>query len=164
MVLVVLLAVLAIVVDKLRTAEPAKEMPAETPKQTAVIVPTAKPTAPPTVAPTDPPVVETPEIVVTPTPVPDFNPYHTEETNPENFVKQLAVNVDGKTLKEDEPYEPEECIDFLTGDVYTELEGVITFRGNNFRDSPSFGYAERNSYRFCYYWSHNFGSLTAPDC
>ncbi|HOS17800.1 MAG TPA: PQQ-binding-like beta-propeller repeat protein, partial [Clostridia bacterium] len=30
-------------------------------------------------------------------------------------------------------------IDFSTGDEYTALEGVITFRGNNFRDTASFG-------------------------
>ncbi len=161
--LVVLLVVLALIVERLRTAEPAVDSPVETVVPTATITPTVKPTVPPTVEPTEPPPTETPEIIVTPTPVPEFHPYHTDETDPENFVKQLAVNVNGTTLPDGEAYAPDAEIDFLTGDEYTDLPGVLTFRSNNFRDGGSYGCAELTDYKFGTYWSYNTGSLTAPD-
>ena len=156
--LIVLLAVLAIIVVKLAGAEPAKEPPQETvvPETTA---PTVKPTIVPTAAPT-PEATETPEPIPTPTPIPEFNPYHNENTDPEKFVKNLAVNVDGKTLPADEPYTPAEEIDFLEGDQYTDMEGIVTFRGNNFRDGGSYGYAELSDYKFGNYWFYNTGSLS----
>ena len=163
--LVVLLAVLAVVVNKLRTAEPASILqPPETTAPTQTIAPSVTPSA----APSDPvttlpPPAETPEVVVTPTPTPEFNPYHTEATDPAEYVKQLAVNVNGTTLKADEPFEPDETIDFLSGDEYTELEGITTFRGNNFRDGGAYGYAELKDYKFGNYWFYNTGSLTAPN-
>ena len=163
LILVVLIAVLAIIVNKLRTAEPEQTLPNPTIAPTATLAPTVKPTKKPPVKQTDPPATETPEIVVTPTPVPEFHPTHSEQTDPDNYVKQLAVNVDGRTLGENEPYEPEELIDFMPGDEYTELEGIVTFRSNNFRDGGSYGYAELKNYKFGDAWYYNTGSLTAPD-
>ena len=164
--LIVLIAILAIVVNKLRTAQPAVDAPVETSAPTVpAATPTEKAQSAPTATPTEIPVTvtPTPEIVVTPTPVPEFRPYHTEQTDPDEYVKQLAVNVDGKTLAEDEAYEPEEPIDFMPGDRYTDLEGVITFRSNNFRDGGSYGFAELTNYKFGTYWTYTTGSLTAPD-
>ncbi len=165
LILVVLLAVLAIIVNMLRTAEPAKyrHVPGDTTLPAATAAPTFRPTAEPTPPPVEPTPEETPETVVTPTPVPEFHPYHTDATNPEDFVKQLAVNVDGTTLAEDEVYQAEDEIDFYTGDEYTDLPGVITFRGNNFRDSAAYGFAEASRYKFGTSWSFNTGTLTAPD-
>lgn len=156
--LIVLLAVLAIIVAKLGTAEPATDAPKET-VAPATTVPTLIPTTAPTPEQTAE-VTPTPEIIVTPTPVPEFHPYHTEETDPEKFVKNLAVNVDGKTLAADEPYEPEERIDFLPGDEYTQMQGVTAFRSNNFRDGGAYGFAELKNYKFGKYWSYNTGSLS----
>ena len=160
-VLLALLAVLGYVVAQLATAEPAEP----TPPQENPVIETAVPTAPPaeTAAPQPTPeIVETPAPPPTPTPVPEFDPYHTEETDPEKFVKDLAVNVNGKTLK-DEPYVSDEQIDFLPGDEYTQVQGITTFRGNNFRDTAAYGFAELKNYKFGNYWSYNTGSLSAPD-
>ena len=115
--LVVLLAVLAFIVDKLRTAQPAEFHPGVTIPPATTFTPTVPPTADPTAAPTETP-VETPEIIVTPKPIPEFHPYHTEETDPDKFVNNLGINVKGTTLKSDEVYAPEEEIDFLDGDRY----------------------------------------------
>ena len=155
--LVVLLAVLAFVVAQLATAEPATP-PEETPPAVTV-APTVQPTEAPAAQPT-PEIVETPEPSPTPTPVPEFDPYHTEETDPEKFVKDLAINVNGKTLKADETYEPTELIDFLPGDEYTQVQGITAFRGNNFRDTASYGYAELKDYKFGKSWFHTTGSLS----
>ena len=159
-ILIVLIAVLAIVVAMLGNAEPATEPPLETVAPTETVqTPTAAPEqTPPPIATPEP--VETSEIVVTPTPVPEFNPYHTENTDPQDYVKKLAVNVHGTTLAADETYEAEELIDFLTGDEYTQIQGITTFRGNNFRDGGSYGYADLSNYKFGSSWSYNIGSLT----
>jgi hypothetical protein len=155
--LVVLLAVLGFVVAQLATAEPAAP-PEETPPA-VTLAPTVQPTEAPVPQQT-PEIVETPEPPPTPTPVPEFNPYHTEETDPEKFVKDLAINVNGKTLKADETYEPTELIDFLPGDEYTQVQGITAFRGNNFRDTASYGYAELRDYKFGKSWFHTTGSLS----
>ncbi len=155
--LVVLLAVLGFVVAQLATAEPAAP-PEETPPA-VTLAPTVQPTEAPVPQQT-PEIVETPEPPPTPTPVPEFNPYHTEETDPEKFVKDLATNVNGKTLKADEVYEPAELIDFLPGDEYTQVQGITAFRGNNFRDTASYGYAELRDYKFGKSWFHTTGSLS----
>ena len=149
-ILALLLLVLAASVYLLATAVPAEPDP---PPVTVTPEPTPTPTPTPE---------QTPEVTPepTPTPIPEFDPYHTEETDPAKFVKDVAVNVNGKTLGADEPYEPAEQIDFLFGENYTAMEGVTTFRGNNFRDGGTYGYAELSDYKFSSSWSHNTGSLT----
>lgn len=74
----------------------------------------------------------------TPTPLPEFSPYAVEGTRPSDFGMQTAVEVNGTVV---ESYQREEKIDFGDGSDYTELEGVITFRGNNFRDNAAYGTA-----------------------
>ena len=43
---------------------------------------------------------------------------------------------------ETQTYERTEPISFGSGDEYTTLEGLTTFRGNNYRDTPNFGTAD----------------------
>jgi outer membrane protein assembly factor BamB len=78
----------------------------------------------------------TPTPEPTPTPVPTFLPAPIDGTRLSDFGIEQAVE-DAGTVQAS--YLRAEPIDFLTGDTYTELEGVITFRGNNFRDSASYG-------------------------
>lgn len=77
---------------------------------------------------------ETPE--PTPTPVPEFSPAAVEGTRQSDFGVKTEIEVNGELVSS---YLAADTIDFLEGDKYTGLEGVITFRGNNFRDSPSYG-------------------------
>ena len=156
-VLIVLLAVLGVVLYKLSTAVPAADAapPAETVNADPASLSLSSP-AEEAVPVTELPVI-TPE--PTPTPLPDFLPYCTEETDPANFLTQLAVQVDGKTLGEDEVYTPAERIDFSTGDDYTDVEGVVTFRGNNFRDGGSYGLANLSDYKFGKSWYVATGTL-----
>lgn len=151
-VLILLLAALIFIVVKLHGASSALPEPtpaAETPRPTPT--PTPEPTPEPTPTPTPEP---------TPTPIPEFEPYHTETTDPDIFVTNTAVNVDGTTLGSDEVYEAAEPIDFLTGSDYTDMEGIITFRGNNFRDGGSYGYANLTEYKFGESWNYTTGSLS----
>ena len=72
----------------------------------------------------------------TPTPVPTFSPSPVAGTMPSDFGLEEAIEDNGTVV---DTYTRSEPIDFLEGDKYTELEGVITFRGNNFRDSAAYG-------------------------
>ncbi len=132
---------------------PTVTAPVEDIKQEADPVPDNKDEAEPEL----PVVTEEPE--PTPTPLPDFEPYHTEETDPANFIELTAINVDGVTLKEDEKYEAADPIDFGYGYEYTDVNGIIGFRGNNFRDGGSYGYANLKDYKFSSSWKVTTGTL-----
>jgi outer membrane protein assembly factor BamB len=89
-----------------------------------------------------------------------FQPYAVESTRPERMLASTAIMVDGRIT---EIFSPLELIDFGIGDTYSELEGITTFRGNNFRDSASYGFADIQYAKFGDRWSRTTGSLTAPD-
>lgn len=80
--------------------------------------------------------IPTPTLEPTPTPVPTFSPSPVAGTMPSDFGLEEAIEDNGTVV---DAYTRAEPIDFLEGDTYTELEGVITFRGNNFRDSAAYG-------------------------
>ena len=80
--------------------------------------------------------IPTPTLEPTPTPVPTFSPSAVAGTMPSDFGLEEAIEDNGTVV---DTYTMPEPIDFLEGDKYTELEGVITFRGNNFRDSAAYG-------------------------
>ncbi|MGI6161619.1 MAG: PQQ-binding-like beta-propeller repeat protein [Christensenellales bacterium] len=85
----------------------------------------------------------TPTAPPTPTPVPDISqdvvPTATENTKPEKFEITTGIQNDGNEVSS---YKREQNISFGKGYEYTELEGVITFRGNNYRDAASYGTAD----------------------
>lgn len=90
----------------------------------------------------------------------DFNPRAITETAPENFIRSTAVQVDGQELPSGQPYEAAETIDFSYGENYTDVDGIVTFRGNNFRNSGSFGYANMEKYRFADAWNIATGTTS----
>lgn len=69
---------------------------------------------------------------------PDLKPHYIDKTNPENFGFETKIMVGGEEV---DSWKSDSDISFGLGEDYTELEGVITFRGNNYRDTPSYGYA-----------------------
>lgn len=62
------------------------------------------------------------------------------------FGFQTALMVNDMVLETDFSRETE--ITFGTGDEYTTLDGVITFRGNNYRNSAVFGTADLTELKF----------------
>lgn len=152
-VLLLLLAVLSVVLYKLATAVPAEDPP----KPTAAAQPSFDPAPTPTLTPEP---TETPEPTPTPRQLLAFAPYATEATEPSLLINRQEVNVDGRTLGADEAYEAAEPIDFGYGDEYTDAEGIITFRGNNFRDGGSYGLANLTEYKFGQSWSVGTGTLS----
>ena len=102
----------------------------------------------------------TPEPEPAPTPLPEFHPYAVEGTEPENLIRATAVQVDGSTLASVENYTPAQEIEFLTGESYTDAEGLVTFRGDNFRSGAAYGTAEMAQFKFTDAWSINTGSTS----
>ncbi len=78
--------------------------------------------------------IPTPTPEPTPTPIPD--PYAVDGTRPSDFGLQTEMELNGATI---DSYSRAVPIYFGEGSDYTDAEGIITFRGNNFRDSASYG-------------------------
>lgn len=93
-------------------------------------------------------------------PAPVFEPHCTEETDPDKWMKYTEVNVNGTTLDNVSEYTPDQRISFAQGHEYTEVEGIVTFRGNNYRNNPTYGYADMSQYMMEGLWSHDTGALT----
>lgn len=91
-----------------------------------------------------------PEATATPEPTPtpkptlsaDLKPTAADKTDPAKFGFETHVYVDGV---ETESYTRPGSVNFGSGSEYTALEGIITYRGNNYRDASSWGTADIKS-------------------
>ena len=90
-----------------------------------------------------------------------FEPHYVDSTAPSNYITSTDIEVDGNILGSVSEYTPDGEISFLVGEDYTEAEGIVTFRGNNFRDSAAYGTAEMTDYTLTQKWSHDTGSLSS---
>lgn len=93
-------------------------------------------------------------------PLPEFDPYCVDSTAPWTLVESTGIMVDGNVV---DSYTLPETIDFGYGSDYTAVDGIVTFRGNNFRDGASYGTATLNERIFGDYWTVSTSALTAPD-
>ncbi len=89
-----------------------------------------------------------------------FAPHCVEATKPENFIQSTGIMVDDAVLSDVSEYSPVSPIEFGPGRDYTDLEGIVTFRGDNFRNSPAYGYAEMKEFALEGVWSRDTGSLS----
>ena len=103
---------------------------------------------------------ETAEPVETETPLSDFAPYAVDSTQPSNLIQYTNIQVSGSQA---DSYQAANPIDFGYGKDYTDVEGIVTFRGNNFRDTASYGTANITEKRFGDSWTVATGSTVAPD-
>lgn len=92
-----------------------------------------------------------------------FQPYCTDNTDPSNLIEYTEIEVNGTTLANISDYQPSENIQFGMGDGYTSMEGVLTFRGNNFRDNPAYGTADMKDFTLKKRWTCQTGSITYGD-
>lgn len=90
-----------------------------------------------------------------------FEPHCVESTKPENLISYTNIEVDGTQLANISDYQPEGDIQFQVGEDYTDVDGIVTFRGNSFRDNPTHGYANMNDYKLNSLWSADTGSLAS---
>ena len=114
------------------------------------------PTAPatePTTAPTEPaPTEPEPE----PTPGELFKPESVESTDPEVMGITWDIMVNGEIV---ESYQREKEIRFPDTAAYSGAEGIVTFRGNNYRNDPTYGTATVTEKAITNNWNRGIGSL-----
>lgn len=120
------------------------------------ITPTPELNTPNSVNPSD----ETPDVPET-TALPEFEPHSVASTLPSNLIASTDVMANGEIVG---GYSFSDPIDFGLGKDYTDVEGIVTFRGNNFRDNASYGTANIVNGKFAdNMWTVDTGSLQAPD-
>ncbi|MGE4352779.1 MAG: PQQ-binding-like beta-propeller repeat protein [Oscillospiraceae bacterium] len=112
----------------------------------------------PTSAEETPAATPTPVVSPTPTPEPVFSPHAVEGTQPDKLIASTEVEADGELVDD---YQAEKSIDFGYGDNYTDLRGVTTFRGDNFRSGAVYGTADIVAKKFGDYWTRSIGALTS---
>lgn len=137
---VALIAVLVMVVMRGIAANKALEETAESPAVTVQPTPTP-----------------TPEPTPTPVGLPDFKPHSVDGTEPERLISSTAIMVDGEAVEE---YESDYEINFDMPERYTELEGIVTFRGDNFRSGAAYGTAAVSSKTLTKAWSKSTSGLS----
>ncbi|MDD5804803.1 outer membrane protein assembly factor BamB family protein [Blautia sp. HCP3S3_H10_1] len=93
----------------------------------------------------------------------EFSPRCTESTKPSLYIDSTAIEVDGQTLANVSDYQPAAAHSFDAGLGYTDVDGIITFRGNNFRDTASYGCAQIKEGKIKDLWTAKTGSLTYGD-
>ena len=89
-----------------------------------------------------------------------FTPQASITTIPEALIDFTEIEVDGQLLEDQSQYAPWYHMDFGTGDTYTDMDGIITFRGNNFRDNAAYGTANMATRTFEEKWQHTTGAIS----
>ena len=106
-------------------------------------------------SPTPAPVIPTPTPVPAVTPLPDFAP----ETRQEPVITSTAISVNGSPVGSFTA-DAAHRIDFGPGEDYTDVKGIVTFRGNNFREGAQYGSAEMNERAFGTHWMKGTDGLS----
>ena len=63
----------------------------------------------------------------------NFQPHCVDSTKPENLISYTNIEVDGNVLENIGDYKADGDISFNIGQDYTDVDGIVTFRGNSFR-------------------------------
>ena len=122
--------------------QPSKPTESTTTNTTNTTVPGTIPTE------TTAPVIEDPE--------PTFEPGFVDSSDPKKWGIQWEVIQSGSIV---ENYVRDNKISFGDGSEYTELEGITTFRGDNYRTGPTYGTASVTSETISTLWNANIGSF-----
>ena len=110
------------------------------------------PTPSPTPSPTPTP---------TPSPTPPYEiPHAVDSTQPSVYGLTTAVENNGTKV---DTYQREDPIEFLPDVPYTNATGIITFRGNNYRDNAAYGTANVSARKLSGVWSVETGELPRSD-
>ena len=92
-----------------------------------------------------------------------FSPRCVESTKPSLYIESTAIEADGQTLASISDYVPKESHSFDAGISYTDVDGIVTFRGNNFRDTAAYGNTQIKDGKIKDLWTAKTGSLTFGD-
>ncbi len=102
-----------------------------------------------------------PTPIPTPTPTPIPTPYMVAESNPEHYGFVPHLEVDGSEVMANSYQRPEEIV-FPSDDEYNAetIKGVLTFRGNNWRNMSSTDAVNLTEHKFTKVWNFGIGALT----
>jgi hypothetical protein len=89
-----------------------------------------------------------------------FSPHAVESTKPSNFIASTGIEVNGTVLDDPAAYVSDTDIQFGMPQDYTDVDGIVTFRGNNFRDNPTYGHADIRDASIEGVWTQQTGALT----
>lgn len=86
-----------------------------------------------------------------------------ESTKPSLYIDSTAIEVNGQTLANLSDYQSADTHSFDAGISYTDVDGIVTFRGNNFRDTASYGNTQIKEGKITDLWTASTGSITVGD-
>lgn len=89
-----------------------------------------------------------------------FSPHSVPGTQAEEHILSTEIAVGDQAVQK---YESMRRISLSSPEFYSDLPGVFAFRGNNFRNTSSYGTADVNSKSMEVVWKQTVSSLTAPD-
>ncbi|MDL2235107.1 PQQ-binding-like beta-propeller repeat protein [Christensenellaceae bacterium OttesenSCG-928-L17] len=104
---------------------------------------------------------DNPDFTALATPTPEPTPYYNTPSAhssalPSVFGYKRELEVDGART---ESFARKTPIDFVSAEHYASLPGVLTFRGNNYRDNAAYGTANVQSKKLSLEWTVNSGSM-----
>lgn len=138
-----LTALIVMLVITLISTAPERKAAREEARLAALITPTPVPTPEPTPTPT-------------PTPIPYATPHAVDGTGKETYGMISHIEVYGK---EEEAFARKDIINFGTSENYTKVDGILGFRGNNFRNTASYSASDLTEYALTEYAHAPVGSL-----
>jgi len=135
---------------------PANQRTTPTPTPPQETLPPHDESPPPPPVPPDTSPEPEPDLVPIPPLLLSFQPRAIDQTTPGILLMSEDIMVGGAIISE---YRFERPFNFGTGFGYSSIEGITAFRGNNFRDTASYGYASINNAKFGTSWQRATGSL-----
>ncbi len=129
LIVIALILIVAIIIDDKNNVE---NTPVST--STSQIQINNSPNSTQTNSPSNPTNAPTVEPTIKPTPLPPLNATHVDSSNPEKYGIKTSMRYNDESISS---FNRENKIYFDQGSQYTNIEGVITFRGNNYRDTSS---------------------------
>ena len=102
----------------------------------------------------------TPEPTPEPTPTPRFDiPHAVDSSNPANWGYSTDVEVNGTVVQS---YTRQTPVFFDYDEPYTNVNGIVTFRGDHYRSGAAYGTASISSKSLSKAWSFEIGQLAKP--
>ena len=127
--------------------QPESTMPTTSPTTQPTTLPTEPPTEP-TTEPTEPPPTEDPRL--------SFEAVSSEANDPKNWGVSWEISANGNIV---DSYTREEPISFGDGSEYFALPGFATFRGNNYRNTSTYGTVNVTEKKLTKVWSRPIGAF-----
>ena len=97
----------------------------------------------------------------TPEPTPAPTPHMIAESDPKQYMFVPHLEVDGDSFEANSYRRSEEIVFPEASEYYADnIKGILTFRGNNWRNASSAGAVSLTEYQFTKIWEVKIGSLT----